>query len=294
MTKFYPSEFESTKTRFHDRFRILTPWTAELIAMKHGLRSAILVHIPPGDNFENDFSWVQALCSREGFYYVAKETPPRGMDVLISNTRLAPDRITDVAAQGEYFGYPKCCVDNYLVMSSQLRFNPFINDIGDLLGTHDNFDFRMNVFLQGSPFHLFKHFPCSLRCEATLSFAGQLLDAIEREDPELHACILRFNKAPVLYTDICGTAVLFRGKMEGDCIRYDEFYTDINLSDILQLSRRNTPEDASLFDDIRDALSSANEVVLSGDALTIGGDPLRHRSRTFKSGRLFWKLLSFH
>lgn len=293
MAEYYLSEFESAKNRFHARFRILSPWAPELIAMKHGLRSAIMLHIPPGENLESELSWVQTLCHEKGFYQLAKDTYPRGMDVVISNTPIGSELLKDEEKLGGLFGYPACCIQKFTELTRAHRYSPLINDVADLVAQGNRFDFKMNIFLQGSPFHLFKHFPCSLRCEETLSFAERLLDAIETENPELHESILRFNKVPVLYTDICGTAILFRGRMEGGCIRYDELYADVNLSDILQFSRRNTAADARLFDDILDSLSTGNEVMLSADALTISGDPLRHQSRTFKSGRLFWKLLSF-
>jgi hypothetical protein len=103
---------------------------------------------------------------------------------------------------------------------------------------------------------------------------------------------VRFNTAPVLFTDICGAGILFSGDLQDGKVLYESYYYCYPPRNHIHKSAHNTSADAVLFDRIVDALAAGNQVQLDSARLTVQNNT--HPLATFdRPVHRRWKLVEF-
>jgi len=283
------------KSIFDKKYSILSLHLPEVIAVKFGLKTSTTIDIPHGGKVDKYLSLIHNFCSKTGlyfnYYFRRKECT-----ILISNKRLSVVQDSEGQNKDNRFSYPKCCRDNFSRMYSG---HYLINDLRQIIANekgNTHFDFEMNPFLILSPFHLYVHLPCSLKCEKTLDYAKRLLRIIKNENMALYSAIVNFNKVPVFYTDVCGTGILFDGAMKSEkgstLVSYKKFYYLAEPRNKIDLSNYNFPKDVLLFEKIIHALNRGDVIILREDRLTI-----RNKNCLIgvfkKPDHLFWKMIDF-
>jgi hypothetical protein len=114
-------------------------------------------------------------------------------------------------------GTPPCCIEAFLGGSASPA-----ERMEALFGEADTVSWKMNPFLRASPFHLFRHIPCSQNCGKTLEAGERLLKEILAGNRSLHDDLVRYCRGPVLCTGVGGIWIPFDGQAEPRGIRYRE------------------------------------------------------------------------
>jgi hypothetical protein len=286
------SRFDRAKSVYHKKYKLLAPYVPELIAMKNDLRTAIQMTLPMEDKFRDKLSLLEEFCRKVGFFLDHYEINQENK-ILIANKNLSDVDWEDKALEyqmGELCAYPGCCIENFATHKEWTH--PLINNIRDLVAQAESFPFSMNPFLRTSPFHLYKHFPCSLQCGQSINYCSDLLEVIGDENRELYDDIVRFNLGPAFYTDICGIGIMFRGEIADGVISYNEYYCDYEPSSIFQLSCINQPGDLELFNELISAISRGSQIELDEAKLTVRIDSERLTSID-RPDRLRWTIVDF-
>lgn len=285
-------DFEAVKAGYQRTYKVLAPYVSELIAMRVGLRTAIQVSLPVEEVALHE-PVLMDFCQRTGFQLRSYDYAGY-RKLLISTEKVAAvdwdDKLLE-QRMGRLFGYPDCCIENF--RDHKEWVNPLMNRVGPLLRDAKRLEFPMNLFLRTSPFNLVKHLPCSLSCEHTLKSAYKLLEAIARHNETLHEHILRFNRVPTFYTDICGTGILFVGERVGNRIHYSSFYLQDRPDAGLDMSTINKPEDLELFGQLLDALAEGDVLALEGSRLEVRRNDSVLRGFE-KPPHLLWQIIQFY
>jgi len=288
--------FTTAKTSLRRRFGLLAPYLPELVAIRHDLRTALQVTVPLV-GWPVEGPRLQSFCDRAG---LTLEVHTRGgsQKAVISRNGLGvvPDAGTAGEA-GRWFSYPTCCVEAYTSQGPKRTGDDFVNRMHTLVvDAPDRIDFRLNPFLRTSPFHLFKHFPCSLGCEATTELAERTRAHLERDLPELHAALQRFGRSPVLFLDSCGRGLSLDSARSdqnaSDGLAYEAVFTDGDPTAQLGRSQRHTQEDVDQFLRIQEALATGDALTLVAGTLHILSDTDRVATFERPDGRV-WKVLDF-
>jgi len=292
--------FLDATARYYRRYDVLAAYVPELIAMHCGHKTSIQLSLPNDDDLGPSLIRLRDFCDRTGFHLARREEPD-AIKVLLANRPLPDDEFHDKAKLGELLSYPACCIDHCI--GNDLN-NPLIDHLGDLIRDGDCFPYWMNLFLQTSPFHLFKHYPCSLTCDVTSAYAQTLLEKIREANPSLWTHLRTFLPGPVLYTDICGAGICLvgkpdteahpvgRGAMGSVTVHYRDLFWDANPSQVGPMSRRNTPDDVELFGRLTSLLGQGDQVTLADDACVIRRGT-RVMGRLKRPTHLHWKILEF-
>lgn len=260
----------------------------EWLAVRAGLKQVTQITLHAHHDPEREEARVDRLCREAG---LCRTSFARGGQhkLLISRTPIEPPVLGEDENKGNWFSYPSCCVEAYLANPVECYF---VQRIGALVAPRQVYDHRMNPFLLHTPFHLLRQYPCSLTCERSLAGVQELLSLLERRTPSLASAIVRWNRRPALFLDVCGIGILFHGTLRRDRIEYeDSFYMGVS-AELAPWSPRNTADDLTLFDDIAAAISEGNDVGLDGDVLTIRAG-VREVGRFTRPAHLTWRILSF-
>jgi hypothetical protein len=284
------SDYNYTLCRYEQRYGPLAGHLPEIIGVESGLRDATLVTVRP-EVFREKFAFCEAFCEARGLFiqHYKKYNEDK---ILIAREPLPLPAENRHQNLDNRFGYPNCCIrynnkrDRLATPQKERR----------VIEQGDRFDFRMNPFLKRSPFHLYKHWACSLTCKATLKKSSQLLEKIEVIDPDLAEQIHHFNQLTAFYTDIGGIAILLPGLSETvKGLRYDSpFVADKGTLKALQfsLSEHNLDSDYMGYRQLFDALSEGHTLVLQDDHVLIADDS-GESQRIPRPQHLTWKLVAF-
>lgn len=247
--------FQRDKDEWRRRYRALTAHVPELIAIHAGLRAATQVTVSPAE-WEREGPALRRFADRAGLHLQVhtKQGRPR---LVYSRHRLPA--VKDEAGEenpDNRLGYPPCCVQDFLAHS---RGNDFRERAHRLYSKHQTLDFRLNLFLNTTPFHLFRHFPCRPDCAETLSLAGALLTVISQTQPMLASAIVRWCSEPVLFLDVAGVGIsLVRHPADtsevAHRVRYQAWFFDGHPMHRIGGARRHSSADVARFDETITAL----------------------------------------
>lgn len=111
---------------------------------------------------------------------------------------------------GRLLGYPACCAEAYNERWPQvLEQHQGDPSIPSLLSSGTApYDWRVNIFSRYLGHHLIQHFPCRFDCEGSLALAARCADALARHEPDVLREIEQHLRAPVVYAERGGIAVL--------------------------------------------------------------------------------------
>ncbi len=287
-------DFDRQKNLLKRRFGPLSSYVPELIAVHHDLKQSLQVTVKDAD-WEVEGPRLQRFCERACLTLEVHERRGAHKAVISKEgLREAPGAGTAQTA-GRFFSYPRCCVDAYRGRGPRTTGDDFANRLGELVGSApDSVDFRMNPFLRTSPFHLYKHFPCSLHCEATLALAETLLRSLHETMPELEGHIRVFGSAPVLFTDVCGAGLsLAGGVVDEQRVAYEAVFTDVDPATHLDRAPNRTAADVALFQDLFEALELGDSLRLGGGGLLTVSQDSRTVAELRCPEHLVWRLLDF-
>lgn len=289
MRNYGSSPLTHVKDYYRRRYGILWDYVPELIALRAGLRGATQLSVT-SHRYARVRPQLEEFCHRTDLKLRVYER--RGMTkILLSTASTADVVVEDEHRFGALFGYPPCCVDRFARPDKTL-VEPFVNGVSSLLAGADPVDLRMNLFLRSTPLHLVRHFPCAIDCPETLAQADALLEAIGRMNPRLHDEILRFNRSPALFLDVCGAGIVFEGTRRGNRLCYTGGHCAADVPSLLPLSTHNTQADCDLLDDLATMLELGDELVVEPDELILyqRGQWLATYPRP---KHLAWRLVSF-
>ncbi|NIO20610.1 MAG: hypothetical protein GTN76_07700 [Candidatus Aenigmarchaeota archaeon] len=153
---------------------------------------------------------------------------------------------------GELLGYPSCCVEFYSEFFSQpyLKDTKFsipiktysktqgkpsflVNNIFKLesrLSSKGLEEYQKNPDFADRVSHLFliSHVPCSYTCKESIKMGREMLDLLEKEEPELAKEIVFRLKRPLLYFDDFNW-LIFNGRVNGNTINYTSILPPLSL-----------------------------------------------------------------
>lgn len=292
-------DFFKMKSYFDKKYSVLSKFLPEIIAVKFGLKISTMITLNK-NKFDKYVHLIHDFCSKTDlnfnhYHYFGKKESK----ILISNKKISIVHDLENQNKNNRFSYPKCCQKNYVNLSNTLVSSCTINSLKQLqINKKGNnfFDFEMNPFLKRSPFHLYLHVPCSLKCKKTLSYNKKLLKLIKNNNKILYSAIVNFNKVPVFYLDIYGIAILFDGYMKSDnkssSIFYRKFYYSIELKENINESSYNLNEDILLFEKIIQAFHQGNQIIFQNNKLIIRNET--NLIDLFKKpNHLYWKMIDF-
>jgi len=267
------SDFNRDKGLLRRRFGVLASYVPELVAIHHGLRTSLQVTLPL-DALSAEQPRLERFCNKAG---LALEIHRRGdaAKAVISRDGLGvvPDGGTARAA-GQWFSYPACCVAAYTSQGPRQTGDDFVNRMTELVRQAPSIlDFRLNPFLRTSPFHLYKHFPCSLDCQATAEKGEEIRLLLARTQPELHAGLLRYGASPVLFLDVCGKGIsLDGGRVDGNRVTYRQAFVDGDPTAQLHRSQRDSEPWVERFREVLASVSTGDELQLRERELVVRRD----------------------
>jgi hypothetical protein len=283
--------YHTAEGEMHRRYKQLAPYVPELIDMRFGERGAIQLTFSPHD-WPRHRPALEEFCRQVGFHLSGRLVLGEHK-VLLSREPPPSWKAKDQQLiLGQLFRYPRCCVAAFDAQVEAATKNPFINQTGTLYRDVPALPFELNPFLRASPFHLFKHFPCAADCPATLAGARRVLDLVRTHQPGLARDIERFNRWPVLYTDVCGFGISLDGSVQGHRVRYREAVHDGHPRSLQHLARHNRPEDLAVFEQLSAWLQQGDQVELDPDAITVGCGG-REIGRVRRPAHLHWQLMRF-
>jgi len=287
--------FEKTRSACQKKYGILSSILPELIAVRFGLKKALTIKLS-AKNFtaEQQNALKEKLWTSKMFvkFYPSVIEGNGYINTLISKKNISIINDDKEENYDSRYSYPLCCTKAFLKKDGAFYFE---NRNRDLLEEEkmNVFDFRMNPFLITSPFHLYCHLPCSLRCSETIEYAKKLLNIIKRENKKLYSSIVHFNRAPVFYTDICGAGLLFKGIVKDRKISYTDFYFDFfPQKHIIDRSNNNLPSDRILYQKLIKHLSEGNAVELRDSELVIKRGS-KSVARLTRPDHLRWRIVDF-
>jgi hypothetical protein len=218
-----PAPSGPSQRRFHQvlesyssRFNLLTAYLPELIAVHAGLQSAIELLLPEGRETGRQLAALEAFCRRAGLH-LSQHREARGRHVLIGRSPVGNLAGLESREILSMCGTPPCCIEAFLGGSASPA-----ERMEALFGEADTVSWKMNPFLRASPFHLFRHIPCSQNCGKTLEAGERLLKEILAGNRSLHDDLVRYCRGPVLCTGVGGIGIPFDGQAEPRGIRYRE------------------------------------------------------------------------
>jgi hypothetical protein len=282
--------FESVRKTYSLKYGVLADLLPSVIAVKFRLKTAVEFTFAGEQEFSKQRPVIREFCADAKLNMTHFPLDDQ-IKLHISRKPLAPVTEKEDQHKDNRFSYPACCIKRYKAETKVVSF-PFINGLAELLQNAGRFDFRMNPFLRVSAFHLYEHLPCSLECKETLEYCRRLLSVIHAKNLDLYTHIVRFNTAPVLFTDICGVGILFSGDLQDGTVMYESFYYCYPPRNHIHKSAHNTSADVVLFERIVQALAAGNQVLLDSAGLTVQTDA--HPVATFdRPVHLRWKLVEF-
>lgn len=287
--------FETAKADCQKKYGILASILPELIAVRFGLKKALTLKLSAKIfqiKHQNALKKILSASNLYVEYYPSIMEGNSFINMLISNQKLSVINDNEKDNADNRFSYPSCCIDAFLKKDGAFYFENRNRDlsVGEKM---DDFDFRMNPFLIASPFHLYSHLPCSLRCSKTLDYAKKLLDIIKCKNKQLYYDIIHFNRAPVLYIDICGTGILFKGIAKKQKIIYKSFYYDFfPQKNVIERSNNNIPSDRILYHKLIKELAKGDQIDICDSGLMIRkGTELV--AKVDRPNHLHWRILYF-
>lgn len=213
MLAYRNTDFSEELSFFKKKYSFLLRYMPEIIAVKTGLKTAMTIEVHDSD-FTTFFEKTKDILSGSRLHF--NHYPRKSNhNILVSNKGLLAPFVFEKQNKGNRFSYPRCCIRNFSKMHAHNYH--LINSLRHILSDDKHhYNFRMNPFLIRSPFHLYVHIPCSLDCRKTLDYAARLLEKIRKKDISLYSAIVKFNKVPCFYTDVCGTGILLGGGNSGN------------------------------------------------------------------------------
>lgn len=128
---------------------------------------------------------------------------------------------------GLTLGFPECCVRFYAAHNGKYfdgkhrwgwntPFEVYDNTTGE-------FSFYCNHLPMDHRYFLIHHYPCSYNCKETIRLARELLNKIEKKEPEYANEIKRILRLPYLVFDE-KKAFVFEGKTDRNSVEYTDCY----------------------------------------------------------------------
>lgn len=267
----------------------LTPRVVELIALRAGLQSALVLPVPEGAAGDRRVAQARAFAARAGLRVV--DGVARGRrQVILRPSKPSPEPPSPSMIPA--FGRPPACCESARM---QYKDQALSDRFWDLLAGRTHASWLMNPFLVGTPFQLFRYLPCSLNCRATGHRASALFEALGQHNRRLQEHLRRFRTAPVLYTDLGGAAFLFEGDCLGESIRYDAMYPGGFRRGAVEGNVDRTTRDTahgSLLTELTEALFAGDGLTLADRYLTIRRGQ-RVVARFTRPTGLHWRLVDF-
>lgn len=282
--------FEETIQKYEQKYSCLATTIPELIALKTDLKKSILITLHDDEDVDDKYRKIRKFCKDTELvlktYFREDE-----LKLSISKQDLKIPEQEEEQNIDNRFSYPECCIKKYTNRKEKGHAILWLRET-ILKETNENIDFRMNPFLTNTPFHLYIHTPCSLRCEKTLSYAKNLLRIIKNKNFRLYEDIMRFSKGPVFYTDICMTPILFEGSYEKGEIRYKNIYYPPSWNKNLKLFNNNTQEDIILLETIMTKLKKGDKMQVQDNNIIIKKE-YKEILKIKKPEHLRWKMMIF-
>jgi hypothetical protein len=113
---------------------------------------------------------------------------------------------------GAVLGYPRCCVD-FFGRHWPAAVERHAGDLAPLTlaaSPPPPFDWRCNIFARYFGDRLIHHFPCQLRCAATIELAHRYESGLRDNDPVRLDELVRRLSAPVILSPGAGTGAAYR------------------------------------------------------------------------------------
>lgn len=280
--------FREVVASYRRNYGVLADHLAEFLAVRDGSKRATQLSLHPHHDPERECRIVERLCASAGLHWT-RYLRGGQHKVIIARAPVGPPPDGEDDNQHNWFSYPSCCVKRF---EADPRPYYFLRHTGELLAQGATFAFGVNPFLVSTPLHVLSHYPCSLACAETLAIAEHRLASIRRRAPKLYDDIVRWNRAPGLFTDVCGIAIFFCGARSGQRIDYTDVWHVGIPRELARLSPRHTEEDFVLFDAIDGALQGGDAVELGQGGLTVYSGSAVH-GRFARPDHLSWKLVEF-
>ena len=135
----------------------------------------------------------------------------------------------DDRAAGELLGYPKCCIEFFIV--NKEKQEKIQNDyILPALNNSEGFEFPFftNHAMRYFDVTLLSHFPHDFNCKESINIAKENLKTIKKYSPELANKFENMLKSPVLYTESNGIFAFKNYKLQNNILEYNEIMPTID------------------------------------------------------------------
>jgi hypothetical protein len=251
---------DQVKAFYFRKYRVLGDYLPELIALKYHLKTATQLSLADEKLFLSEYPGIKRIAEKAGFYHYYYKNRQE-YKVVISCERLRDFKINTIGdKQKRLLSIPDCCFAEFRARDPA-HSDDWFRDLSSPVKTANTAPFLLNPFTRASPFHLFKHRPCSLNCGKTFDYAARLLRHIKHDDPVFYTGIRMFLKVPVLLLD--KYAVAFEGGIKRGKVSYKRiiyFYPGGVLKDV-------SPE--GVLQELLRALSCGDECMVRDNELKI-------------------------
>ncbi|MFA6217763.1 MAG: hypothetical protein WDL87_08970 [Candidatus Omnitrophota bacterium] len=208
---------DKAKAYYYRKYRVLCDYLPELIALKYHLKIVTQLSLADEQLFLSEYPAIKKFAEEVGFYhyyYINRHE----YKIVISCERLPKYHINRIGEQQKkLLSIPDCCFAEFHKVAPA-HSDDWFRNFRSVNKETNTFSFLLNPFTRASPFHLFKHRPCSLRCRNTFAYAEKLSRFIDHDNRVLYEEIRMFLKTPVLLLD--KYAIGFEGKAERGKVQY--------------------------------------------------------------------------
>jgi len=90
-------------------------------------------------------------------------------------------------ALGKFYGYPKCCVDQYVEDKKNSRTSRFVEKMKELIEKEGEYPEELEYLVPSMT-------PCDPKCPDTLKTLRTWKETLEKHDPDAAKALRRFNK----------------------------------------------------------------------------------------------------
>lgn len=227
--------FEILPSYINNEYKPFNNSLPDIIAVFEDIKPMARLSCKPGENYSKFIDF-----ARKRKVHVADIKRGENIHVYISKSKKIVDYYKshdpemksnsaklEIADFARSLGYPKCCIESYLNRSQR-----------EIIEKHQQNKslsplFYFNNYLHSiSNYYLSFHLPCSLKCEETKKYNGNIFKAIQQAEPELAHRLKKMLSLPLLvwyntdnkYCFDDRVVVLFEGASNNNLVEYSNCF----------------------------------------------------------------------
>jgi len=227
--------FEILPSYISDKYKPFNNSLPDIISVFEGIKPMARLSCKLGENYSEFIN-----LARKRKVHVADIKRGENVHVYISKSKKIVDYYKshdpemknsstklEIADFARSLGYPKCCIENYLNKTQKEVMEGYQGSWNATLPFYFN-----NLLHSISNYYLSFHLSCTLGCEETKKYNGNIFEAIQQIEPELGHRLKKILSLPLLvwyntdnkYCFDDRLVVLFEGIINNDLLEYSNCF----------------------------------------------------------------------